>query len=233
MDPSFLTTPARRSGDPLSQATPPPLTRTPHLLLAHGASQPVTSAFFENLTSQITARGITVHRFEFGYMAQRRSGGSKRPPPRIDTLLPELDSAVHAARKLADVDGGLLFVGGKSMGGRASSLVADRLFEAGTISGWVGISYPFHPVGKPDNLRTGHLIGLNCPAVIVQGQRDPFGTPPEVANYGLSTRIALSWIQDGDHDLKPRKRSGATWDGNLEAAGAAVSDFIWSNVRQT
>ncbi|MEO1280464.1 MAG: alpha/beta family hydrolase [Pseudomonadota bacterium] len=205
----------------------------PHLLLTHGASQPVTSPFFDAITAAIAERGIAVHRFEFAYMAQRREGGSRRPPPRIATLLPEFVDAVEAVSRISEASGGALFIGGKSMGGRISSLLAEDLFQQCKIRGWAGISYPFHPVKKPEKLRTAHLLDLRCPSLIVQGERDPFGTPEEVSTYGLSSQIALTWMPDGDHDLKPRKRSGVTWDTNLTAAGDAIADFIWSRLRQS
>ncbi|TIW20461.1 MAG: alpha/beta hydrolase, partial [Mesorhizobium sp.] len=64
---------------------------------------------------------------------------------------------------------------------------------------------PFHPPAKPEQLRTKHLLGLKAPTLIFQGTRDEFGTKYEVATYGLSNAIEMIWLEDGDHDLKPRK----------------------------
>jgi hypothetical protein len=121
--------------------------------------------------------------------------------------------------------GQALLVGGKSMGGRVASLVADKLFAAGHIAGLVCLGYPFHPPRKPDKLRTAHLEGLQCPALIVQGERDPFGSRAEVAGYELAPAIRLHWAADGDHDLGPRGGTGSTRSGNLAAAADAVCAF--------
>ena len=97
-------------------------------------------------------------------------------------------------------------IGGKSMGGRVASLVADELFGQGRIAGLVCLGYPFHPPNKPEQLRTAHLEALACPALIVQGERDPFGTRAEVEAFRLSSAIRLHWAGDGDHDLGPARR---------------------------
>jgi hypothetical protein len=99
------------------------------------------------------------------------------------------------------------------------------LHAKGLVSGLVCLGYPFHPPEKPDQLRTAHLGELACPTLIVQGERDPFGTREEIAGYRLSKAIGVYWATDGDHDLKPRKSSGATHAGNLAAAADAIAAF--------
>lgn len=190
-----------------------------HLILAHGAGAAMTSPFMERIATELATRGICVHRFEFGYMAARRDGGSRRPPPRAETLAGEYEAAV------AQVANGLgkgrrLFVGGKSMGGRVASLVADALSAQRRIAGLVCLGYPFHPVGQPGKLRTAHLTGLQCPALIVQGTRDPFGTREEVAGYGLAPAIELEWIENGDHDFKGAGR------GVMERVAETIVAFV-------
>jgi predicted alpha/beta-hydrolase family hydrolase len=100
---------------------------------------------------------------------------------------------------------GRLVVGGKSMGGRVASMVADELHGAGSVAGLLCLGYPFHPPGRPEQLRTKHLQALVTPALIVQGTRDVFGSREEVEGYSLSPAIRVLWLEDGDHDLKPRK----------------------------
>lgn len=196
----------------------------PRLLLAHGAGQGMTSPFFETLTELLLERGITVTRFEFDYMAARRDGGKRRPPPRIAVLLDEYRAAIEALR--GEIGADKLVIGGKSMGGRAASMIADELYGAGAIAGLVCLGYPFHPPKKPESVRTTHLAGLNTPALIVQGERDPFGTQAEIEGYDLAKPIRLKWIGDGDHDLNPRTKSGFTRKGNLAAAADAVRAFL-------
>jgi len=107
-----------------------------------------------------------------------------------------------------------------------ASMAADELHAAGRIAGLLCLGYPFHPPGKPAQLRTAHLAGLATPTLICQGTRDAFGTRDEVAGYALSDRIELLWLEDGDHDLKPRKSvSGFTAADHLKTVAAAVSDW--------
>jgi predicted alpha/beta-hydrolase family hydrolase len=77
-------------------------------------------------------------------------------------------------------------------------------------------------------VRTAHLAGLRTPALIVQGERDPFGTRSEVERFDLSPAIRLHWLADGDHGFAPRRRSGRTLAQNMAEAVAAVAGFVAS-----
>jgi predicted alpha/beta-hydrolase family hydrolase len=170
------------------------------ILLAHGAGAPMDSAAMTATAKVLAVAGFRVARFEFGYMAARRAVEGRKPPPRAETLNPEYKAAV------AELDAKTpLIIGGKSMGGRVASMVADELHSAGKIIGLLCLGYPFHPPAKPEQLRTKHLAGLATPTLICQGTRDEFGTREEVSGYALSKAIELLWLDDGDHDLKPRK----------------------------
>ena len=150
-------------------------------------------------------------------MIQGRRDGKRRPP----NAGPKLEA--HFESVVAELgDPGALVLGGKSMGGRIASQIADRVGVAGVAC----LGYPFHPPGKPDRLRTAHLVTMRTPTLIVQGERDPFGGREEVEGYGLASMVSLRWMPDGDHGLKPRKRSGHTEAENLAAAVAAVAAFI-------
>lgn len=192
------------------------------ILLSHGAGAPMDSTGITAIAEALAAENLRVVRFEFAYMAGRRSGGSRKPPPRADKLIPEYLGAIDELR----TDGPLI-IGGKSMGGRVASMIADDLFEEGRITGLLCMGYPFHPIGKPDKLRTDHLANLRTPTLICQGARDPFGSKEEVQGYELSSAIQIEWFEDGDHDLKPRKRiSGFTHADHMNTMGTAVSDFL-------
>ena len=108
------------------------------------------------------------------------------------------------------------------MGGRIASLIADEVQATGLIC----LGYPFHPVGKPDKLRTEHLETLKTPTLIVQGERDNFGKRDEVGGYKLSKKIKVEWITDGDHSLKPRKASGLTQEENWQTGVEAIEKFL-------
>ncbi|TBY68139.1 alpha/beta hydrolase [Rhizobium leguminosarum bv. viciae] len=170
------------------------------ILLAHGAGAPMDSASMTAAANALAGVGFRVARFEFAYMAARRTSDGRKPPPRAETLNPEFEAAIAELGA-----SGPLIIGGKSMGGRVASMVADDLHRRGKIVGLLCLGYPFHPPGQPQKLRTGHLTGLTTPALICQGTRDEFGTRNEVPGYDLSDRIEILWLEDGDHDLKPRK----------------------------
>lgn len=191
------------------------------ILLAHGAGAPMDSASMNAATAALVAAGFRIARFEFGYMAARRSSDTRKPPPKAEKLIPEYMAAV--ARLGAT---GPLIIGGKSMGGRVASMVADDLLSRGAITGLLCLGYPFHPPGKPENLRTQHLEELKTPTLICQGTRDEFGTRDEVAGYALSGSIRILWLEDGDHDLKPRKTlSGFSTADHLKSMAETVKDW--------
>lgn len=210
-------------------STPPP-NGPAHawLLLAHGAGAPMTSPFMNEITALIATHGIGVSRFEFAYMAARRTGGKRRPPPKAEHLMAEFIIAVAELKRAPVIRGIPLLIGGKSMGGRVATLVADTLSADARIAGAVVLGYPFHPPKKPDALRTSHLEALHTPLLIIQGERDPFGTHAEVARYSLAKSIRIAWARDGDHDLTPRGGRGTTRKANLTAAADAISEFVAS-----
>jgi predicted alpha/beta-hydrolase family hydrolase len=192
-----------------------PATAKHSILLAHGAGAPMDSPAMTAIAKSLAEAGFRVARFEFDYMASRRTSSSRKPPPRAETLSPEYVVAIEALKVR-----GPLIIGGKSMGGRVASMIADERHAAGLLC----LGYPFHPVGKPTQLRTAHLADLKTPALIVQGTRDPFGTRDEVATYKLSKAIEILWLEDGDHDLRPRKAvSGFSMADHLKTMAAATA----------
>jgi uncharacterized protein len=198
------------------------------MVLAHGAGAPMDSPFMNSISGLLAERGIETVRFEFPYMAGRRTGGPKRPAPKAETLIEDYRTAVAKARaEKPDVP---LLIGGKSMGGRVASMVAEQAYRAGDIKGLVCLGYPFHPPNQPQTWRTNHLVDLTCPTLIVQGERDPFGTRVELESLPvgqtLSPALAFAWIGDGDHDFGPRGGQGYTRKGNLTAAADAVAAFL-------
>jgi predicted alpha/beta-hydrolase family hydrolase len=192
------------------------------ILLAHGAGAPMDSASMNATTKVLAGAGFRVARFEFGYMAARRTG-ERKPPPKAETVMPEYVAAIDDLGPTA----GPLVIGGKSMGGRVASMIADSEYAARRIAGLLCLGYPFHPPGRPTQLRTKHLIGLRTPALICQGTRDEFGDRYEVGEYGLSDEIELLWLEDGDHDLKPRKAiSGFTTAQHLQTLAEAATVWV-------
>ncbi len=198
------------------------------ILLAHGAGGPMDTPTMTAAAEALAAQDFRVARFEFDYMAGRRGSAGRKPPPRAEKLCPEYRAAIDALCSAPGTPKGPLIVGGKSMGGRVASMIADDLRGAGRIAGLLCLGYPFHPPGKPEQPRTAHLAGMTTPALIVQGTRDPFGNREEVSAYTLSKTIEILWLEDGDHDLKPRKSvSGFSADDHLRTMAETVS--VWAN----
>lgn len=189
----------------------------PLLVLAHGAGAPMDSGWMEDFALGMASRGLRVARFEFPYMRQRRETGKRRGPDRPPVLT---NTWCEVIEQLGGGPG--MVIGGKSMGGRIASMVADQA----NVRGVVCLGYPFHPPGRPEKTRTAHLADLSAPTLILQGERDPFGNPPEVASYDLAPAIAVHWLIDGDHSLKPRVKSGRTLEENLAEAMDATAQFV-------
>ncbi|MBS7724465.1 alpha/beta hydrolase [Pseudomonas lalucatii] len=189
------------------------------LILAHGAGAPMDSDFMQQMAERLAERGVAVVRFEFAYMAARRLDGKKRPPSPQARLLDEWRRVHELVRRQV---AGPLAIGGKSMGGRMASLLADELGADALVC----LGYPFHAIGKPDKPRVAHLAELRTPTLIVQGERDPMGDRPKVAGYTLSQAIRVHWLAAADHDLKPLKSSGFSHQQHLQAAAQAVLAFL-------
>jgi predicted alpha/beta-hydrolase family hydrolase len=188
------------------------------LLLAHGAGAGMDSPFMAEIAALIAKKAkIRVARFEFPYMAARRKDGKKRPPDRSDKLLESFRAAIAAVGGAEKT-----VIGGKSMGGRMASLLAE---DAG-VPGLVCLGYPFHPPGKPEVMRTSHLLRMRMPALIVQGTRDTFGGPTEVRSLSFPPNITIHWIGDGDHSFKPTKASVRTQDETLDEAANAGAAYL-------
>lgn len=192
------------------------------LILAHGAGAPMDSEFMQQMAQSLTARGVAVLRFEFAYMAARRLDGKKRPPNPQAKLLEQWREVYAQVRQVRQQVAGPLAIGGKSMGGRMASLLADEL---GTDA-LVCLGYPFYAVGKPEKPRVAHLAELRTPTLIIQGERDALGDRQAVAGYALSESIKLHWLTSGDHDLKPLKSSGFTHQQHMQAAADAIAQFL-------
>jgi len=197
------------------------------IVLCHGAMAPMDSPFLQRMAELLAVRRVNVVRFEFDYMAARRRGRPKRPPPKAEKLLHEYATAIaqlHATTEMVRP----LIIGGKSLGGRVASMLADELFVSQAADGLVCLGYPFHPPNKPANLRTAHLEIMTCPTLIVQGERDPFASKGEIETYRLDPKIQFHWVGDGDHDFGPRGRSGYSKTENMNLAADAIAAFALS-----
>jgi len=182
------------------------------IVLAHGAGAGQGHPFMTGAASGLAERGIDVVTFDFPYMHERRHA-----PDRAPVLEQCFTQVVARARALSGLGSRRLFIGGKSMGGRmATHLGAQGLAD---LRGIVVFGYPLHPPGKLDQLRTAHLPQVTVPLLVVQGERDTFGTPAELEPV-LATMPAgatLHPVARGDHSLtvrgvKPQQTLGPVLD---------------------
>ncbi len=188
---------------------------------AHGAGVGMDSDFMDYFAEALGKAGIRVVRFEFPYMQKRRDDGKKRPPDRAPVLMETWGEVID------DLGRENLVIGGKSMGGRIASMIAaEREAEGAPVAGCVFLGYPFHAPGKPKNVRADHLAGIKTPCLILQGDRDPFGTKEEIAGYKLGKAVKLHYMPDGEHSFKPRKASGRTEEQNWAEAVETMAGFI-------
>ena len=186
------------------------------IALAHGAGAPMDTPFMSSFAEGLAKTGYRVVRFEFPYMAARRNTGAKKPPDRQPVLLETWKTVI------ADLGASRLVIGGKSMGGRMATMIADET----CVRGVVCLGYPFYGAGRKDKPRIEHLLTLKTPTLICQGERDPMGDLASITPLNLAPGIQVHWLPDGDHDLKPRRASGITHAKNLADALDAVRTFL-------
>ncbi|KEQ17222.1 alpha/beta family hydrolase [Endozoicomonas numazuensis] len=199
---------------------------SPLLILAHGAGAAMDSDFMNQVADLMMAGGVSVVRFEFPYMQERRETGKKRPPDRQPKLLQCWQEVIQ---QVMNEYSGPLFIGGKSMGGRMASLLVSECPDL-PLSGVVCLGYPFYAPGKQDKPRTEHLADFPLSMLVVQGSRDAMGDYETVQGYDLSSNIQLHWLEDGNHDLKPRVKSGYSHEQHLVEAADRVAAFIKSRL---
>ncbi len=186
------------------------------IALAHSAGAPMDTPFMEFFAEGFAGLGYRVARFEFPFMAARRKGGHRKPPDRQPVMLDIWHEVI------AQIGSDALVIGGKSMGGRMASLIADEVKARGLLC----LGYPFYGAGRRDTSRIEHLLTLQTPTLICQGTRDAMGGFEDISALKLAESIQIHWAEDGDHDLKPRQRVGKTHDQNLTGALDAAEAFL-------
>ena len=192
------------------------------LILAHGAGAPQTHPWMVGAATGLARRGVSVVTFNFAYMEAGR-----RVPDRAPVLEACWRDVIRAIRE-GDAPGAL-FIGGKSMGGRMASHVAARhAAEAGELAGLVLLGYPLHPPGNPGRRRDAHLASIALPTLVVQGTRDGFGTPAEVASaFGpLGSRLTLHAVEQGDHSFAVPRAFGTNTRDVLDRVWDLVAAWI-------
>ena len=172
------------------------------LVLGHGAGAGQRHPFMVGAAEGLAARGIDVVTFDFPYMHERRHVPDKAP-----VLEQCFRSVITASRAFDGLSGHRLFIGGKSMGGRIATHLGAQGVDG--LSGIIALGYPLHPPGQPQKPRTSHLPDISAPVLIVQGERDAFGTPSELAAplATMTAPVTLHPIAGADHSLNVRGKA--------------------------
>jgi uncharacterized protein len=187
------------------------------LVLAHGAGAGQKHPFMVATAKGLAGRGISVVTFDFPYMRQKRHVPDKAP-----VLEAAFRDVIEATREWSGAT--QLFIGGKSMGGRMATHLGAQGLDG--LLGIVALGYPLHPPGRPDKPRTEHLPSIRIPVLIVQGERDTFGTPdelkPVIATMKADTTLHV--VPGGDHSLAVRGRQkDAVFEGVLDVVASFIS----------
>ena len=168
-------------------------------VFAHGAGAGERHPFMTAYARDLSRQGIDVVTFNFPYM-----DAGRKVPDRAPTLESCFRDVIAHARASLAPEGHRLFIGGKSMGGRMATHLAADGVEG--LAGVIALGYPLHPPGKPEQLRVAHLPRVHVPVLIVQGERDAFGTPSELEPHAaqIPARTTVHVIEGGDHSLGVR-----------------------------
>ena len=182
---------------------------------AHGAGGHKDDRGMTRAAQALEAAGFSVVRFNFPY----REKGSGRPDP-MPVLKTSIADAVTRARK--ELAPRRLVIGGRSMGGRAASMLAADGFEC---DGLLLLAYPLHPAGQPGKLRDAHLGQIRVPVLCFNGTRDALCERPlmEKALQGLAWQ--MHWLEGADHAFHVLKSSGRTDDDVMAEIGNTARDW--------
>ena len=192
------------------------------LLLAHGAGKGMAAPFMETMAQGLVQSGLRIVRFHFPYMEEMLRTGRRRPPNGGKVLRKCFSELISHCIEHENVPAHRIFIGGKSMGARVASSIADQHKVAGVIC----LGYPFHPPRKPERWRIQPLQAISTPTLICQGERDPHGKREEIRKLALSRSIRIHWLKDGDGNFKPGRYSPKSLEGNMQEAIQVCNEFI-------
>jgi hypothetical protein len=185
---------------------------------AHGAGGNLADRGVLAVAGALRQRGIHVVRFNFVY----RERGANRPDP-----MPRLEQCVAAvvARSRDELQPSTLIIGGRSMGGRAASMLAAHGFAS---DGLLLFAYPLHPPGQPEKLRDAHLPAITVPVLCFNGTRDEFCRRDLMADVlsRVTTRWDMHWIEGADHGFHVLRSSGRRDTDVLDEMGDVTGRWI-------
>ena len=194
------------------------------IVLTHGASSNARAPLLVALADVFGARGLTVFRYDLPFRQARPTG-----PPSPGGAARDREGLRGAVQSIRASVSGRVFLGGHSYGGRQASILAAG--EPALADTLLLLSYPLHPPGRADQLRTAHFGDLRAPALFVHGSADPFGSLDELerARGLIPARTALLPVDGAGHDLlRGRRQAGAEL---AERIAAAFLEFARKNAR--
>ena len=208
-------------GDDVTSAVFVPAGPTPNdvvFVCAHGAGGNMNDRGMLKLAEELHSRQLSVVRFNFLY--KEKKSGRPDPMPRLEECF-----AAVVARVREELCPRVLIIGGRSMGGRAASMMAAKGFAC---DGLLLFAYPLHPAGQPEKLRDAHLASIKVPILCFNGTRDALCTPElmEVALKTVKTRWEMHWLAGADHSFHVLKSSGRTDAQVLEEIGETTGPWI-------
>jgi hypothetical protein len=170
------------------------------IILAHSAGESMSSEFMNYFSENLSDIGFYCIRFQFPFMTKQVKEEKKYPPDKLQILVNTWNSVLKI------FDRKKIIIGGKSMGGRVATLIADSQ----NVNGVIALGYPFISTTGNIKNRIEHLKNIKTPTLICQGENDKLGKKEFIDKLQLSKNIKLHWIKESNHSLVPLKRSGKT-----------------------
>ena len=193
-------------------------TDSPLFIFAPGSGKGLDSPFLESISAHLEELDVNVVRFNFPYMKAGKSF-----PDRAEILEETWRQVINWARE--NLAYSHLFIGGKSMGARISTVVAA---ETEDLNGLIFLGYPLHPPGKFDDVRDLYLYEIRKPMLFIQGTRDPFARMDLLQETlsNLRDYVTLHWVEGGDHSFKVLIRVGTSYPETLKTVSAKIRSWI-------
>ncbi|HEY5014108.1 MAG TPA: alpha/beta family hydrolase [Acidimicrobiia bacterium] len=193
------------------------------VLLAHGAGADMHAATLTTFADALVDAGVPVMRFNFPY----RTAG-RRAPDRPAVLAAATREAAAELARRTKLPPARLVLGGRSMGGRYTSLAVGDADDPLAALGLLLLGYPLHPAGKPEKLRVDHFPRITVPVLFVSGTRDSLAEATALREHAqaIPGRVSFHWIETADHGFKPLKSSGTTTTEALETAAVAAVSWV-------
>lgn len=187
------------------------------LVFAHGAGGNMNDGSMTKNAKCLNARGLDVVRFNFLY--KEKKSGRPDPMPKLEACFTAVVEYTRAA-----IDPKKVVIGGRSMGGRAASMLASEAFECDAL---LLYAYPLHPPGHPEKLRDAHLASIKVPVLCFSGTRDPFMTPSLMEKaIGGRKNWTMKWVDGADHSFHVLKSSGRNDQQVLDEMSDLSVDWI-------